>query len=784
VISEQTLQTLEFDKILTALAGHASFSAGRERIEQLRPSTDGDGIARLQRQVAEARALLDGSANVTIGGARDVRGAARRAGIGSILRTEELLEIAGTLEASRDLKAAINRAELDIPLIRLWSAELASYPEIANRINQSVDQNGEVLDSASTRLRQVRSEIRSAHGRLIDKLNSMIASSEYRTALQEPVLTVRNGRYVLPVKSDARSKVPGIVHDQSSSGQTSFVEPLLVTELNNRWAELQIEEKREIERILEELSRRVGAHAEGIIATVEALADLDCAFARAKYAIAIRATSPRLDTDGRLNLIEARHPLLTGEVVPITVSLGESFSILVVTGPNTGGKTVALKTVGLLTLMGQAGMQIPADEPSELAIFQTVWADIGDEQSIEQSLSTFSSHLKNIVRILAQTDEHSLVLLDELGAGTDPAEGSGLARAIIRELLDRKAKAVTTTHYSELKAFAHEQKGVQNASVEFDVATLSPTYKLVIGIPGRSQALAIAKRLGLAGAVIERARSYVSQGGLRVERLLTQIQQERQGISALYKRAQELNEDLGKLRDRLQDEVNRTVQERAEVLREAREEANESIRGLRERLAEIEVKANRSGSARPGAQVRALRQEVEEVKQEVAKDLGPSMEAGEAPRIAVPGEIEPGDEVFVVGLGQNGTVTKIAGAEYEIQVGAFKLRRPADDLQRLKAGRLQSPKVSLKVAERSVTMPLGIDVRGRRAQEIEPEIERYVNDGYMGGMETLRIIHGMGTGALRKAVREQLEAHPLVSGIAAAPKDKGGEGVTVATLTR
>lgn len=612
----------------------------------------------------------------------------------------------------------------------------------------------------------------------------MIASSEYKTALQEPILTVRNGRYVLPVKSDSRSKVPGIVHDQSSSGQTSFVEPLIVTELNNRWSELQIEEQREIDRILEELSRRVGGQSEGVIGTVEALADLDCAFARAKYAIALHAAAPRLNTDGRVNLLDARHPLLKGNVVPISLTLGEGVNILVVTGPNTGGKTVALKTVGLLTLMGLAGIQIPADEPSELTIFDSVWADIGDEQSIEQSLSTFSSHLKNITRILAETDSRSLVLLDELGAGTDPAEGSGLARAIIRELVERGARAVVTTHYSELKAFAHEQRGVQNASVEFDVATLSPTYRLVIGVPGRSQALAIAKRLGLPTAIIEQARSYVSQGGVRVERLLSQIQQERQGISALFKRSQELNQDLAKLRDRLQEEVRRTERERTQVIRDARKEANDAIRDTRTRLTEIEAAANRSGSVRPGAQVRALRQNLEKVRSQVAIELDLDEEISDKPKAIVPGAIEPGDEVFVQSLGQAGTVTKKAGKEFEVQVGSFKLRRPASDLQRTSSGNASEAKVSLKVEGTGITMPVEIDVRGRRAQEIEPEIERYVNDGYMGGMETLRIIHGQGTGALRKAVREQLEGHPLVSGVAPAPKDQGGEGVTVATLTR
>ena len=783
MISLQSNRTLELDKVFVSLAGYASFSAGRERIEALTPLSDLAGVERLQEQLAEARILLDSRPNATLGGARDVRQAAQRAGIGSILRPEELLEIASTLEASRELKTTINRAEAEIPIVREWGNQLGTYPEIAHRIAETFDDAGEVLDSASPRLRQIRNEIRSAHGRLLDKLNSMISSSEYRTALQEPILTVRNRRYVLPVKSDARSKIPGIVHDQSSSGQTSFVEPMAVTELNNRWAELQLEEQREIERILEELSRRVGGQAEGIVTTVEALADLDCAFARAKFAHAISASRPVLNDSGTIDLVNARHPLLTGEVVPISVNLGQGFSVLLITGPNTGGKTVALKTVGLLTLMAQSGLQIPADENSQLAVFETVWADIGDEQSIEQSLSTFSSHLTNIISLLTETNGKSLVLLDELGAGTDPQEGSGLARSIIRELLDLGARAVVTTHYSELKAFAHEQPGVQNASVEFDVATLSPTYRLIIGVPGRSQALAIAKRLGLPAGIIERARSYVSQGGLRVERLLTQIQQERQGLSAAFKRAQELNDDLTKLRDRLQDEVRRTAEERARQLKDARAEGNEALRKLRERLAEIESDANRSGSVRPGGRVRALREQVEAARSDLAQDLPAAEIVPKVPK-PVTGAIEVGDDVAVTSLGQTGTVTRKLGKEFEIQVGAFKLRRPASDVTRVRAAKEQKPPVALRVAERGIAVPMEIDVRGRRAQEIEPEIERYVNDSYMGGVPHIRIIHGHGTGALKKAVREQLEAHPLVSSVASAPKDQGGEGVTVGTLAR
>ena len=788
MVAEETLHTLEFDKILEALSQHASFSVGREREAALRPVTDITEVMSRLDQVSEARTLFGARPNVTVGGARDVREAARRAAVGSILRADQLLEIAATLEGARELKATVARAELEIPWVRGACALLNGYPDVVNRITHSVDQSGDVLDSASQRLRSLRQEIKSAHGRLLDKLNSMVASSELRTALQEPIVTVRNGRYVIPVKHDSRSKVPGIVHDQSSSGQTAFVEPLAVTELNNRWAELQIEEKREIERILEELSRAVGSVADGIVSTVEALGDLDCALARAKYAEATGANAPTLNHDGYLEFVEARHPMLTGRVVPISVNLGRDFNILVLTGPNTGGKTVALKTVGLLTLMAQAGMHIPAGEGSSAAVFQKIFADIGDKQSIEQSLSTFSSHLSNIVGILQSTDADSLILLDELGAGTDPQEGSGLARAIIRELMDRGARAVVTTHYSELKAFAHEQVGVENASVEFDVRTLSPTYRLVIGVPGRSQALAIAKRLGLPTPIIERARSYLSRGGMRVDKLLSQIQHERRAIGSLYARAAELNEDLRKLRDRFQTEVEKTRIEREAIVEEARVEGATAVRDLRRRLHDLEEEAaNTIGTRAQVGNVRAIREQADEMRTEVFSQLGPSTTAVEVvtPLMPATGSIEAGDQVLVQSLGQQGTVIGPAGSEFEVQIGNFKMRCQTDDLQRLSRSERRGETTSSVTVHAPDTAPsLEIDVRGRRAQEVEPQLERYINDGYMSGLETLRVIHGHGTGALRRAIRDQLGSHPLVSGVAPASKEQGGEGVTVVTLAR
>ena len=618
-MNDKTLVTLEFPKILDQVQELASFSAGKEAIAGLLPSSDLETCRKRVAQTTEARLLLETRPSTHLGGAHDVREAVQRAAVGAVLTPRELLEIGDTLGASARLRSAILKDDLDIPWLRRRAQNLTENRPLTEALEQTLSDRGEILDSASPALRRLRQEMRTAQGRLVDRLNSMVSSTEHRSSLQEPIVTMRNGRYVIPVRSDSRSKVPGIVHDQSASGQTVFVEPLVVTELNNRLKELQLEEEREIERILRELSDRVASHGPELRATVEALIEIDVAFAKAKYASAQNAVPPRFNDVGRTNLIQARHPLLRGDVVPTSIWLGSEFRVLIITGPNTGGKTVALKTVGLLTVMGQAGLHVPADEESELAVYPKIFADIGDEQSIEQSLSTFSSHMRNIVSMLPDIDAHSLVLLDELGAGTDPAEGAALARAILTALLESGARAVVTTHYSELKTFAHEEDGVENASVEFDVERLTPTYRLIIGLPGRSQALAIANRLGMPQRVLAIARQNVSAGAVRVEKLLAQIQNERRDIGQLYARARDLHDDARKLRDRLQGELRSVKREREDILAEARVEAANTLRDLRAQLRSIEETAGSTASRR---EQRDLRARVDEVQAASAAKLG------------------------------------------------------------------------------------------------------------------------------------------------------------------
>lgn len=777
VISDKTLRTLEFEKVLRRLEEHASFSLGKEAAAALRPATSVRAARDELRRTTEARLLLEEHPNTHLGGAHDVRPAARRAEVGAILTPLEFLDIGTTLGASVRVRNSIRTGELEIPWLRAQGERLVESRELIHAFENTFSEGGEVLDSASPALRRIRSEMQVAQGRLMDRLNSMVSSPDTRALLQDQIVTMRNGRYVIPVRQDSRNKVPGIVHDQSASGQTVFVEPLVVTEMNNRLKELQLAEQREIERILQELSQRVAAQGPAIREAVVALGAIDLVFARARYAVLLRASEPALNDEGRISLVDARHPLLSGNVVPLTLWLGQDFRVLVITGPNTGGKTVALKTAGLLTLMAQSGIHVPAAPESELAVFPKVFADIGDEQSIEQSLSTFSSHMGTIIAMLPEVDGGSLVLLDELGAGTDPAEGAALARAIVTALLEAGARGIVTTHYSELKTFAHEQEGVENASVEFDVETLSPTYRLIIGLPGRSQALAIAQRIGMPQWILSRARQQISSGVVRVEKLLSTIQNERQEIGRLSERSRELHEDARKLRDRLQQEMLSIQRDRDRILAEAREEGALVVRDLRRRLREIEAVA---GATSRHSQ-RELRARIDEVQAEASEALGPlPTSAVGAQPVLLP--LRPGATVQVTSLGQQGSVLSVSGDEAEVQIGQFKMRVPVDDLQVLTASERKATERAVEYQATREAPAMEIDIRGWRADDAAREIDQYLHDNYLHGQNSVRIIHGKGTGALRRAVREQLQEHPLVKGFGAEKPELGGEGVTVVQL--
>jgi DNA mismatch repair protein MutS2 len=638
-------------------------------------------------------------------------------------------------------------------------------------------------------LGKIRRDVRVAHSRLMDRLNGMLTGGRFAGAIQDAIITTRDGRYVIPIKAEARGQVPGVVHDTSASGQTLFIEPMEVVELNNRWREQILAEEHEIDRILDKLSANVGDKAEALNLTVEAVAAIDLAMAKALLAFDMKASRPRLweglpaeeygHATHRISFIKARHPLLDpATVVPINIELGGSFRVLLITGPNTGGKTVALKTVGLLSLMAQVGLYIPAEEGSIVSVFPAVFVDIGDEQSIAQSLSTFSSHMRNVIAMLRQVTPDGLVLLDELGAGTDPQEGSALARAIIAELLDAGPLIIATTHYSEVKAFAYATPGVENASVEFDVATLAPTYRLMIGVPGRSNALAIARRLGMPQEIIDQASAFVDPEEMRADTLLEDIRQKQVEASDARQRIAEYEEEIGQLRR----SVARELREAELARQSAREEA---LAGAEADMAEIRQLLRRLQRDRDSVVV--TREHAEQRRQEV-EQAGEAVRDFKRQRVVTkrPQQdempIKAGDRVSVVSLNQEGDVVEVDGDFAEVQLGSLKLRHPVEGLKRIGKTRATQEERTTFTPQRVEFVPMELDIRGNRAAEVEGMLDRYLDDAYRSGLPLVRIIHGKGTGALRQVVREYLNNSPIVARHELAAQSEGGEGATVAYM--
>jgi DNA mismatch repair protein MutS2 len=785
---EKSLTTLEYPKIIERLAGEAAFSASKELALALTPSDDADEVRRRQAFTSEARRLMDLRPDAGVRGAKDIRRHVAAAGRGVILSPADLLDVLATLRASDHVSKLVRRLDGDFPLLRSLAEDLPTRPALEGHIAESIGEEGNVLDSASPELRRLRVEMRSAQQRLQERLGTLV--NEFRGALQEPIITMRSGRYVLPVRAEARGQVRGIVHDQSSSGATVFIEPLVIVEMNNRLRQLELDEQREVERILQQLSDEVGREAPYLQLAVELLAEIDLQLAKARYASLTRASAPRVDMSGRLHLRQARHPLLTGKVVPIDFWLGEDpdgdpVRMVVITGPNTGGKTVALKTVGLLCLMAQAGLHIPAEDGSEVPVFGDIFADIGDEQSIEQSLSTFSSHMSRIVEVLREAKSNSLVLLDELGAGTDPTEGSALARAILSHLLERGVATVATTHYSELKAFAHESAGAVNASVEFDVETLSPTYRLSIGLPGRSNALAIASRLGLPEDILDEARGFLGTQGVEMESLLTNLAAERQAAAdERYRLSMERAEAEYQRREAERQRIE-IEEQRERVLNEARAQARRELEQVQAELARVRAKVRRQATEE---QLAALRERTRKLEEATAP-IPTRVRRAEVPaeeRLA--GPLEVGDTVLVRTMDQRGEVVGPPNGrgEVEVQLGALKVRVPAEQVERLSRRQARvaerQPSVILPQRQETYTPELQLDLRGWRVEDALEEVDRYLNNAAMAGMPVVRILHGKGTGALRQAIRTELSHHPLVRSLASAPQNEGGDGVTVVTL--
>lgn len=790
---ENVLAKLEFPEILQRLAAHCRFNVAAERALELGPSGERSAVVYLLEVTAEAVDLLTTFPDITIGGARDVRALVERATKGARLQPLDLLQVLDMLAAARTLRRAFLRlpdVETRFPHLAGFAEHLIEIPNLEADIGRAIGPRGDVLDTASPDLGRIRREVRVAQSRLTERLNSLVNGGKYATALQDSIVTMRDGRYVVPVRSDARGQVPGVVHDTSASGQTLFVEPLEIVELNNKWRERQIEEQHEINRILDQLSSKTGERADELSSSVEAAAAFDLAMAKARLAFAMRANRPQVWQGGesnenghptqRIALRRARHPLLESEsVVPIDVDLGETFRVLLITGPNTGGKTVALKTIGLLTLMAQTGLFIPADDTSVVSVFPAVFVDIGDEQSIAQSLSTFSGHIRTVIGMLREAGSDDLVLLDELGAGTDPQEGSALARAIVARLLESGPLVVATTHYPEVKAYAFATPGVENASVEFDVATLAPTYRLMIGVPGRSNAIAIAGRLGMPREILEHAQGMLDPDELRVDALLQDIRRRREDAEAALERAQERDAAAKRLREQARRELRDAEQVRRTARDEALAEAEAELAAARETMKRLQ---------RDRDALNLTREHLEERRREVDRatdDLRTFRRERPAPRAPLQGKkaIAAGDRVNIISLDQEGVVLSVDNESADVQLGALKMRQPLSGLERIGRARTEPEGRQVVIATAPpAAVDLEIDLRGYRAAEIEAMLDRYLEDAYRAGMPFVRIIHGKGTGALRKVVRDFLSAHPAVAKYESAPANQGGDGATVALM--
>ena len=771
-ITERSLSTLELPAIRALLAERSSYIPGRELAEHIAPTTDLRDATRLQDETAAARTMLRAQPSAGIGGAKDIRDAIRRARLGGALDPDQLLGVADTVRAAQKLFEDIGPYP---PLAAL--AKFARPPRpLAEAIEHAISGTAEILDRASPRLGSLRSELRAAQARLQQRLDGLL-KGELARALQEPIVTLRGGRYVVPVKSEMRSAVKGIIHDQSASGATVFIEPLEILEANNALREAELAESAEVRRVLDELSRRVERAGEDLDSVTTALAALDLLLAKAELAAHLECERPVLDSHGVLDLVGARHPLLvergTG-VVPIDVRLGSDFRALVITGPNTGGKTVTLRTIGLLVLMAASGLQIPASRGSRVPVVRRVFADIGDEQSIAQSLSTFSSHLRNVVATLAEAERDDLALLDELGAGTDPDEGAALAMAVLETLLERGVLVAGTTHYPELKAFALNTPGVSNASVEFDAESLRPTYRLHIGLPGSSNAFAIASRLGLDNAVLARAESHLSELHRSLERTLREAERHRTDLSAALEEARVSAEDARRHTEEARREAERIRDEAERSARRSRTEADDLLLQSRRALRQAESARDQAAKRNLVDDARAALAEAETTRQAAAAPE-------HAPRATVP--IAVGSPVHVEGVSEPGTLLSIDDRGMaDVAAGPLRLRVPATSLRPAQVA--QEPPLATRpiVGGSAPAVSLQLDLRGARAEEALAVLDRYLNDAAVAGVDRLRIVHGKGTGALRTAVREVLSRHPLVRAHEPAGAAEGGDGATIVRL--
>lgn len=794
-MDDRDLELLEFHKIREIIAGFTSFSASRELALKLCPLVDEQQVRHLLSQSAEARRLLSLGPDFHLGEVTDIRETVKMATRGKVLEPQTLLAIEKTLDAVNQLRDNLTGLFDKLPLLGELARDIVDLRQLQKRIGDSISPSGDVLDSASPRLAAVRREGREVRQRLLSRLEAIIQSPRGQKVIQEPIIAEREGRYVILVRAESRRELKGIVHDVSNSGATLYIEPWATVDISNHLRELVMEEKHEVERILEGLSLEAGAYQAEISRNIELAAEIDLALAKARYAYRIKAAEPVIIAAGEytegavqeqdfvLRLVEARHPLLGAKAVPLSVEIGRDFTALIITGPNTGGKTVALKTIGLLSLMAQAGLPIPASTESHIPLFDSVFADIGDEQSIEQTLSTFSWHVSNIVRIINGTTNRSLVLLDELGTNTDPGEGSALARSILIYFLSLRTMTVATTHYTELKAFAHATDGMQNASLDIDPVTMLPTYHLTLGIPGGSNALVTASRLGLLHEIVDRARAMLSRGTQELETLLSDLTYEQKSVEALHHTLEEARGQVEQKNAELDKRLRQLESEERKIIRDTSErvsrEAAELHREIRKVTSELRKEKSRERIEQAKKALTSVREQLEGETWDIKAVENISEVASEA------GPIVAGDNVWLKEAGLEATVLSASEetGQVEVQAGSVKMVLSMDSVEKIpSSGSLKPERSRIMKVQSKRAVSLELDLRGKRADEVEPILDSYLNEASLAGMSEVWIIHGIGTGTVRQIVREFLASHLLVKSFRPGGRSEGGDGATIVRL--
>lgn len=792
-MDNKSFKVLEFDKIIEILKTKASSSLGLHKIENLEPSSDFEEVQYRLQETTEAQSILIKRGHVNLGGIHDVLDKVKRAEIGASLDPGSLLMVADTLRAARVLSNSLSgdgeEEDFNYPIIQSLATSLYIHREIEDAVYNAIVSEIEIADSASHTLRDIRRKIVQKNQSIRSKLNTIISSATYQKYLQDSIISMRGDRFVVPVKAEYRSVVAGIVHDQSSSGATLFIEPMSIVEMNNELRKLKLDEQEEIERILAELSKMIGEIAREIISNQEILEKIDFIFAKGKLSLEMKGIDPKLNKDKSFVIKNGRHPLLDPKkVVANTIYLGDEFHTLVITGPNTGGKTVTIKTVGLFALMTQSGLHIPADFGSSMCVYDNIFADIGDEQSIEQSLSTFSSHMTRIVSILDKVTENSLVIFDELGAGTDPVEGAALAIAILEDVRMAGAKCIATTHYSELKNYALTKKGVENAAVEFDVETLSPTYRLLIGVPGKSNAFEISKKLGLSEFVINRAKEFINTENIELEDLLQNVEKNRIKAEEDRAEAEKLKTEIQMIRDAEAEKLEKLTNQKEKMMERARSEAFSITRQAKEEVDEIIKRLRELEQERASKE---KNRQIEQLRKELTDSMGslqPTVKSMIVPKVASKEikNLKAGEDVKVITLNQEGTVVSADDKKKEavVQIGIMKMTLPYKSLQRIK--NQQQATVTKKtrsvIKAKSGRVKGEVDLRGMNLEEATLELEKYLDDATVAGLEQVTVIHGVGTGVLKTGLQDVLKKNKHVKKKRPGGYGEGGVGVTIVTL--